>query len=123
MKMPKGMQLSHKELERIRVKSTGEIALLLKRSLYGLKQAGRLCSKLIHSRLHENGFNQCTTDMCLYYKQEGNNWAIVGVYVDDLIGHWNQSKRGRRFLRRDDEIVHRGLGLSEENFGTSNFPG
>ena len=53
----KGMQLNHKELATFGVQSTGEIALLLKKSLYGLKQAGRRWNKILHSRLHENGFN------------------------------------------------------------------
>ena len=38
MKVPKGVQLNHKELARFGAKSTGEIALLLKKSRYGLKQ-------------------------------------------------------------------------------------
>ena len=57
MKIPKGMQVSSKELATFGVQSTGEIALLLKKSLYGLKQAGRRWNKILHSRLHENGFN------------------------------------------------------------------
>ena len=42
MKITKGMQVSSKELASFGVQSTGEIVLLLKKSLYGLKQDGRL---------------------------------------------------------------------------------
>ena len=67
------------------VKETKHLALLLKKSLYGLKQAGRLWSKLLHSKLIELNFKQCTTDMCLYMKKVDDDIMIVGVYVDNLL--------------------------------------
>uniref|UniRef100_A0AAV1T7Z6 Reverse transcriptase Ty1/copia-type domain-containing protein n=1 Tax=Peronospora matthiolae TaxID=2874970 RepID=A0AAV1T7Z6_9STRA len=85
MKVPKGMQITKEELQGFGVESPGEVALLLKKSLCGLKQAGRLWSKLLHSKLTENGYRQCTTDMCPYYKHQGQKWSFVGVYVDDLL--------------------------------------
>ena len=44
MKVPKGMTLSEKELGGLGVNSSSDLTLLLKKSLYGLKQAGRLWS-------------------------------------------------------------------------------
>ena len=35
--------------------------------------------------MEEAGFTQCETDMCLYYKHQGDDVTIVGVYVDDLL--------------------------------------
>lgn len=67
------------------VNSYKKLALRLKKSLYGLKQAGRLWSQLLHARLVELGFTRCITDMCLYHKRDGNDMTIVGVYVDDLL--------------------------------------
>ena len=65
MKVPKGMVLSDQELKSYVVRTSGDLALLLKNSLYGLKQAGRLWSKLLDSKLRQSGFQQCMTDMCL----------------------------------------------------------
>ena len=45
MKVPKGMVVDEKELESLGVNSSNNCTLLLKKSLYGLKQAGRLWSK------------------------------------------------------------------------------
>jgi hypothetical protein len=74
MYVPKGMTLTAEEL-----KSGGESAILkLLRSLYGLKQAGRLWNALLHARLIEFGFTQCNTDLCLYYKRIGSDIVIVG---------------------------------------------
>ena len=54
-------------------------------SLYGLKQAGRLWSQLLHNKFEEAEFSRCTTDMCIYYKSMGNDMIVVGVYVDDVL--------------------------------------
>ncbi|CAH0478331.1 unnamed protein product [Peronospora belbahrii] len=76
------MQVPEREIEGVGVKPSREVALLLKKSLYGLKQAGRLWSKLLHQKLIEEGFKQCTTDVCLYDKQEGDSWTVVGNAID-----------------------------------------
>lgn len=49
--------------------STAKVVLAL--SLYGLKQAGRLWSQLLHVRLNDAGYVRCVSDMCLYYKNDG----------------------------------------------------
>jgi hypothetical protein len=67
------------------VSSYKKLALRLKKSLYGLKQTGRLWSQLLHAKLMELGFTRCITNMCLYYKRDGDDMTIVGVYVDDLL--------------------------------------
>ena len=85
MKIPRGMQVNQDVLNKHGVKETKHLALLLKKSLYGLKQAGRLWSKLLHSKLIELNFKQCTTDMCLYMKKVDDDITFVGVHVDDLL--------------------------------------
>ncbi len=57
----------------------------LQRSLYGLKQAGRLRNYRLHAQLITIGYARCKTDICLYYKREDSNIAIAGIYVDDLL--------------------------------------
>ena len=57
----------------------------LRRSLYGLKQAGRLWRQMLHARLSDAGYVRCVSDMCLYHKRDGEELVVVGVYVDDLL--------------------------------------
>ena len=61
--IPQGMKIQDGTLQQFGVKGKSYLALMLKKSLYGLKQAGRLWSKLLHTRLEEDGFTQCETDM------------------------------------------------------------
>ena len=77
------MQLSQDILDEDRVKDTIHYVLLLKKFLYGVKQAGILWSKLLHSKLVELGFRQFTTNICLYVKNI--DITIVVVYFDDLL--------------------------------------
>ncbi|GMF48730.1 unnamed protein product [Phytophthora fragariaefolia] len=83
--IPKGMIVPDEVLRACGVSSYKKLALRLEKSLYGLKQAGRLWCQLRHAKLVELAFARCITDMCLYYKLDGNDMAIVGVYVDDLL--------------------------------------
>ena len=81
MQVPKGMTLNEQELA-----NGGENAVLkLLMSLYGLKQAGRLWNELLHSTLLKFRFEQCKTDMCLYFKKLKKDLVVVGIYVDDLL--------------------------------------
>ena len=63
----------------------GELVCKLRRSLYGLKQAGREWAQLLSSFLVSWGFVRSTIDVCLYtYEQSGSIlWALV--YVDDIL--------------------------------------
>nr|CCA27058.1 putative polyprotein [Albugo laibachii Nc14] len=84
--VPSKMAFIIHEIQKFGAKNPGELILRLKKKkLYGLKQAGRLWSKLLHEYLSEAGFEQCITDMCLYYKVIDENIIVVGVYVDDLL--------------------------------------
>jgi len=59
----------------------GNLYVKLKRSLYGLKQSGRLWQHHLGSSLEEAGLKQCITEPCAYYCQE----ALALFHVDDLI--------------------------------------
>ncbi|GMF17717.1 unnamed protein product [Phytophthora fragariaefolia] len=83
--IPKGMIVPDEVLRACGVSSYKKFALRLKRSRYGLKQAGRLWSQLLHAKLVELGFTRYITDMCLYNKPDCNNMTIVGVYVNDRL--------------------------------------
>lgn len=58
---------------------------LLKKSLYGLKQAARSWNHKLHDELVRHGFEKYVADTCLYRKQRGSYWCYVLDYVDDLI--------------------------------------
>ncbi|KAG3089487.1 hypothetical protein PI124_g126 [Phytophthora idaei] len=85
LEIPQGMAIGEDVLRKLGVDSKGRLALRLRKSLYGLQQAGRLWSKLLHAKSEETGFTRCVNDMCLYYKRKGEDMTLVGVYVDDLL--------------------------------------
>jgi hypothetical protein len=60
----------------------------LKRSLYGLKQAGRTWNATLDKSLLELGFTRLDAETCLYiYREAGKGGGIcfLVVYVDDLL--------------------------------------
>ena len=85
MKAPKGVTLDEREIGSMGANTSSDLALQSKKLLFGLKQAGRLWSKLLDTKLRQGGFQQCTTDMCLCYRYKGEKCTVVGVYVDDLL--------------------------------------
>ena len=59
--------------------------LLLKKSIYGLKQAGREWNELLTSKLLELNWTQCIHEPCLFTRRINNCVEILLVYVDDLL--------------------------------------
>lgn len=57
--------------------------MLLKRNLYGQKQAGRVWNEYLHQGLLARGFVQSKVDMCLYYHKRHN--VNLLIYTDDGI--------------------------------------
>jgi hypothetical protein len=68
----------------MRLPEGGGLVKLLK-SLYGLKQAGRIWNELLNAALLEFGFQRSKLDPCLYYDLSGDSVQLIIVYVDDLI--------------------------------------
>ena len=66
-------------------KSRDGIVWRLKKSLYGLKQAGRVWYKRIRREIESLGFTACASDPCLFYKVEDGKLTLIAVYVDDMI--------------------------------------
>ena len=64
LQVPRGMTVSESSMRKIGAKHTSEVVLELRRSLYGLKQAGRLWSHLFCARLSDAGYVRCLSDMC-----------------------------------------------------------
>ena len=59
--------------------------LLLKKSLYGLKQSPRNFNLDLNSHIISMGFKRTVSDACVYTHKVNNNDVIISVYVDDLI--------------------------------------
>ncbi|OQR85104.1 retrovirus-related Pol polyprotein from transposon TNT 1-94 [Achlya hypogyna] len=60
-------------------------ALLLKKSLYGLKQSGRMWHEDINATLLTLGYQKSQLDPCLYHKWTAGGITLIGLYVDDII--------------------------------------
>ena len=85
LQVPQGMKISTSKLDELGVTSRDQVVVRLQKSLYGLKQAGRLWSHLLHEKLSDAGFKQSLTDSCLYYDQDKKGITVLGVYVDDIL--------------------------------------
>ncbi|GMF59484.1 unnamed protein product [Phytophthora fragariaefolia] len=83
--VPQGMEIDASTLGDLEVTNTSQVALRLHKSMYGLKQAGRLWARHLRDILLRLGFEQCYTDSCIYRKGSGADLTLVGVYVDDFL--------------------------------------
>lgn len=83
MKQPTGFTIEGKE----------EYVYKLKRSLYGLKQAPRCWNTTLDVQLKKIGFQQHSSDSCLYVSGQKDELFIIAVYVDDLILATRNKKR------------------------------
>jgi len=73
MKQPKGYD-----------NRTGRICLLIK-TLYGLKQAGREWNHEFDSKMRKRRYARLQSDPCVYVWHVGEDFAIIAVWVDDLL--------------------------------------
>jgi hypothetical protein len=64
-----------------------ELVCRLRKSLYGLKQAGREWNSLLNEWLVNSKWKltRCRSDYCLYYANTNGKVLLVGVYVGDLV--------------------------------------
>ena len=91
MQMPPGLPSRSRDGRRLVVK--------LERSIYGLKQAGRVWWQLLTSFLLEWGFKQSTIDVCLYtYTSPSGSILWLLVWVDDTIIVDNDNDLRERFV-------------------------
>ena len=80
--------------------------LKIKRSLYGLKQAGHEWNGKIDDSLRRLGFLPLVTNHCVYVQQQGNDWYYIALYVDDLL-----------FIGPDKQFINRILDGLESEYG------
>jgi hypothetical protein len=65
-------------------KNPGKV-LKLKKALYGLRQVPRAWNAKLDASMVSLGFERRRHDHALYRRSDGDEFLIVGVYVDDLI--------------------------------------
>ncbi|KAK2578749.1 hypothetical protein KPH14_012275 [Odynerus spinipes] len=65
--------------------SCGDRVCLLKKSLYGLRQAGKCWFNRLDRTLKKHGMIPCHADPCVYYAGQGEDSLLVAVYVDDIL--------------------------------------
>jgi hypothetical protein len=65
-------------------KSRSMYSIKLQRSLYGLKQSGRMWYNRLSEYLLKEGFENNQICPCVFIKKLESGFAIVAVYVDDL---------------------------------------
>jgi len=92
----------------------------LKRSIYGLKQSPRCWNHALDSKLKEMGFEQTSSDPCLYVHLDSEGvMFLVAVYVDDIVlGGRREAKMNavkeelsQKFEMKDLGPLHHFLGV------------
>ena len=94
----------------------------LKKSLYGLKQSGRMWNNLLHNYLLKKGFKRSKAENCVYIKYENRIKIIIIVWVDDLIIAGSnidcvdevKSYLTKRFCMKDFGVLKEFLGIEFE---------
>ena len=80
-----------------------ELVLKLKKALYGTKQAGRNWNKELTDFVISLGFQQSSSDPCLFYMALGNGFMLIAVYVDDIISMSTLPAEMERILKAISE--------------------
>jgi len=76
----------------------------LKRSLYGLKQAGNIWNKAWNKAMEELGYEKLKSDYCCFVWHKGEDFSILLVWVDDLINFSNDTDHIEWELKTKFEI-------------------
>jgi len=111
-KMPEALSSKPKEL----------CAIKLQRSLYGLKQSGRMWYNRLSDHLTKEGYTNDPICPCVFIKKTTSGFVIIAVYVDDLniIGTQNEIQKASNYLKGEFEMKDLGqtkycLGLQIEH--------
>ena len=99
-----------------------ELVLKLNKSLYGLKQSGKMWNDLLNDFLCSIDFQQSQSDHCVYTKNVNDIKTVIIVWVDDLIiassdlSCINEVKRSLcdRFKMKDFGVISNFLGIEFE---------
>src|SRR6185312_11665870 len=81
--------------------SEGKV-LLLKKALYGCKQAAAAWQKFLSDIFLSLGATRHPSDECIYVFSKGPAWVVIGTHVDDLFPLYNPAGKKLR-----DEILEK----------------
>ena len=78
----------------------------LKRSLYGLKQSGRMWYNRLSEYLVQKGYSNSDDCPCVFIKRSTSGFCIISVYVDDIniIGNSESIDEARNHLKTEFEM-------------------
>jgi Reverse transcriptase (RNA-dependent DNA polymerase) len=124
MKVPEGLKMP----EAFKSKPREMYSIKLKRSLYRLKQSGRMWYNRLSEYLIKEGYKSNIISPCIFIKRSISSFIIIAVYVDDLniIGSPEEIEKNAKLLNNEFEIKDLGvtklcLGLQIENFHNDIF--
>ena len=80
----------------------GDVLKLVK-SLYGLKQAGRVWNKTLHAMLLKLGFSRLHSDASLYVYPRDSVCLMVPVFIDDITIASNSAAESDRIVEELSE--------------------
>ena len=116
MKVPDGISIPNESA------NCNMYCVKLKRSLYGLKQSGRMWYNRLSEYLLQKGYSNNGDCPCVFIKRSPMGFCIISVYVDDLniIGNTQDIDEARNHLKTEFEMKDWGktkfcLGLQIEH--------
>ena len=100
MKVPDGISIPNQSANR------NMYCVKLKRSLYGLKQSGRMWYNRLSEYLMRKGCSNSDDCPCVFIKRSSSGFCIVSVYVDDIniIGNTQNIDETRNHLKTEFEM-------------------
>jgi len=87
------------------VKVEGDKICKLRKSIYGLKQAGRCWNEHLTKVLERCGLKQSKEDPCLFYAKEDNKFLYCGIHVDDMPTVCSDDEFERRFMDKIKQYI------------------
>jgi hypothetical protein len=122
MKVPDGIHVPDNKANR------NIYCIKLQKSLYGLKQSGRMWYNRLSEFLKSKGYTNNDDCPCVFIKRSSTGFCIIPVYVDDLniIGNENDINEARHHLKTEFEMKDMGktkycLGLQLEHLPNGIF--
>jgi hypothetical protein len=119
MKVPDGIPIPNQNANR------NMYCVKLQKSLYGLKQSGRMWYNRLSEYLLQKGYSNSDDCPCVFIKKSQTGFCIISVYVDDLniIGHKQDIDEACKHLKTEFELKDLGktkfcLGLQLEHLST-----
>ncbi|CAH9125250.1 unnamed protein product, partial [Cuscuta epithymum] len=124
MRIPEGFKIP----DAYSSKSRDLFSIKLQKSLYGLKQSGRMWYNRLSEYLIKEGYKNDPISPCVFIQRSESGFAIIAVYVDDLniIGTPNEIENTAKYLMKEFEMKDLGrtkfcLGIQIEHLRNGIF--